>query len=820
MGKWGGDAIARNGRDFSDSIRRWFDQAPAIQLLKVLTFHLLSVQPTAHHRPGNSVVVRPASFDFAIDLLTTKYLPEDNQSSTSVLQQAMCELATSSEDVSESLNAVVALPEIADLYASGCCLSSSAAVSKILNDALTVVESLQGEGGSSLMAEIVLRLSLRGYTKQVACALVETASSKMYTTLQSGLWQHIPKYVATTHLDRLLHAVVLKASETCQSEPNAPSNVLILKRLIPKNVWRCRSDVRFMLADKLLTQHVLLPAALSLLLDYLAAQEALGLALNKVASAWGDVSMIRRLSVPLQAHLTAALAQGIGVLGKDRFQSQQGLLPTVLKGITNRLESPLPVVQRQGMRVGNAMSVCLDSKSEPIFGSENVDLLPEEQGWTTPRNLEKSSEASSTSSKKTRQKALGVLQPNDEPSHDGPLTETDSDDELDDEAAAAQLSSDSEFEQYDLHSEGSESDDASDEDAKNLQLRDVIKMLRGGENEWRSQLRALKLVGRLVEARPDELSLSAVTLARALLHTQIPSWADEEWTGEGRAEEGRLTALVSLTIAVPEPVGVALAMEFYSPSVDLIQRSRCLAVLSTAAKDLSKSKLSSTSLSSIREGSGRDMLKNNPGLHNNTVNRFAYVAIPWTAALLKQCDVPGHGIDLFGKDTFLLGRLLITLGSFLEAAQHCAEAVPLAAAVIELLKANNVHDSEEPYVRRAALVVATQVLMAVPHLLVGPTTFMVPHDNGGEFSRSIDWLNRWITSVAQSDVDGHCREMATVSVNLFSAVTAESMASRLADKEAGVGVLPSEFKSLQLPTSISIEQQQLRMPGVAKIRIG
>lgn len=44
------------------------------------------------------------------------------------------------------------------------------------------------------------------------------------------------------------------------------------------------------------------------------------------------------------------------------------------------------------------------------------------------------------------------------------------------------------------------------------------------------------------------------------------------------------------------------------------------------------------------------------------VNRFPPIALKWAAALLRHCDEPQHGIDLLGRDSFLLGKLLVTLG--------------------------------------------------------------------------------------------------------------------------------------------------------------
>lgn len=47
-------------------------------------------------------------------------------------------------------------------------------------------------------------------------------------------------------------------------------------------------------------------------------------------------------------------------------------------------------------------------------------------------------------------------------------------------------------------------------------------------------------------------------------------------------------------------------------------------------------------------------------------NRFSPIALRWASSLLLSCDAPRHGIDLFGRDSLLLGRLLTTLGTFME----------------------------------------------------------------------------------------------------------------------------------------------------------
>ena len=62
----------------------------------------------------------------------------------------------------------------------------------------------------------------------------------------------------------------------------------------------------------------------------------------------------------------------------------------------------------------------------------------------------------------------------------------------------------------------------------------------------------------------------------------------------------------------------------------------------------------------------------NPG-SKAVPNAFPKVALPWAAALLRDCDVERHGVGLFNRDPLLLGRLLITLVSCIFA---CSTVMP------------------------------------------------------------------------------------------------------------------------------------------------
>lgn len=233
----------------------------------------------------------------------------------------------------------------------------------------------------------------------------------------------------------------------------------------------------------------------------------------------------------------------------------------------------------------------------------------------------------------------------------------------------------------------------------------------------------------LIRAAPDELPVYALSLTRSLLHAQLPQWADEEappppqQKGAAPAapaepvQAQRFRSLVAVVTAVPEQCGVALATEFYSPSLDTSQRAMLLQALSTAAHEIaapgsflkplpgitSPLALSDSTSQGGSSGSfqpsrgalagpqldpGGGAARGSSSLGSSTTrrvgtvtraserslaagrrpapaahaNRFPPLALQWAAALLSECDVRKHGVDLLGRDHFLLGRLLLTLG--------------------------------------------------------------------------------------------------------------------------------------------------------------
>ncbi|KAG2494834.1 hypothetical protein HYH03_007074 [Edaphochlamys debaryana] len=193
-------------------------------------------------------------------------------------------------------------------------------------------------------------------------------------------------------------------------------------------------------------------------------------------------------------------------------------------------------------------------------------------------------------------------------------------------------------------------------------------------------------------------------------------------------------------------------------------------------------------------------------------NRFADVALRWAAGLLREVDVVKHGVDLLGRDAPLLGRLLGTLAAFAEAAAGSGALPPLAGATLELLRAEQVHKHPEPYVRRAALLAAGQVLAQLPPPSVAAALLGAAAgggggagaggggggaSGGGALAERLEWVAGWSRGVAEGDVDPHCRMMAQAVVNLQADLASRSLAY-LQEAAAAAPALAPSLPSLDL----------------------
>ncbi len=104
------------------------------------------------------------------------------------------------------------------------------------------------------------------------------------------------------------------------------------------------------------------------------------------------------------------------------------------------------------------------------------------------------------------------------------------------------------------------------------------------------------------------------------------------------------------------------------------EQRRLLTTTADGSKRVGRvTRIASRSLAALQRGAGA------PAGH---VNRFPPIALKWAAALLRHCDEPQHGIDLLGRDSFLLGKLLVTLGEFACTAGAAVRAAELCGVAV------------------------------------------------------------------------------------------------------------------------------------------
>lgn len=153
-------------------------------------------------------------------------------------------------------------------------------------------------------------------------------------------------------------------------------------------------------------------------------------------------------------------------------------------------------------------------------------------------------------------------------------------------------------------------------------------------------------------------------------------------------------------------------------------------------------------------------------------------------------------------------------GAFLEASARSGEAATLAAATLELMRCGRVHSHPEPFVRRAALLAAGQVLAAVPPARLATAMLGAAGGGGGgpllagappgdatddALVSRLEWLRGWAEDVAAGDTDDSCRTMADGVRKLQASLAAGALAVLGSAREAG----PLDGGLLPLPSGAS-----------------
>lgn len=454
-----------------------------------------------------------------------------------------------------------------------------------------------------------------------------------------------------------------------------------------------------------------------------------------------------------------------------------GLVPALLSGVASHLDSSDDPVRECGMRVGTALAALVQpDKPGPFDGligdSDDADYWNDRRGAAEARLMSAMRGASSAAPPaRARRPKRGGERPLPRPKpavsswiDPGVETETDSDDDarfnsgraprragggvlgrhavrrrhasgsLSSSAASSRVStpgssSELSFSESEGDSTGasgpSSSDDSDEEKALLLQFRDLPGALAGFEQDWRAALRALWASEAMLTSGVEEARIYAPRIASALLRFRPPPWAGREAPRGAPADALRVraAAVVAAVVADPLLAGMAAIEEVFSASSDVQTRVDALGALASAAGELR----TPGSALPLRAGADPGLLSRGAlgGEHAGFATRAprrapqplpsrGAVFSAWASALLRRAGTPTHGLDMLGRDAFVLSRVLVALSAMLEACGGCHESETLAAASLEFARLDAVHGSGEPAVRRATALLVASALDAVP----------------------------------------------------------------------------------------------------------
>ncbi|PON85285.1 Coatomer beta subunit [Trema orientale] len=299
-------------------------------------------------------------------------------------------------------------------------------------------------------------------------------------------------------------------------------------------------------------------------------------------------------------------------MSREELDEIKDMMPSILQGVSCRLESPNHLVRRMASSIALVFSKVIDPKN-PLYlddtcSEETIDwefgLINSEKGplattKLTEEGVDFNSSISSAVEKGANHTANEVIPKNvkskikkvseyklvDPDEIIDPVTlycdsGSDKDDD-DNESDNSDTSSDSSLQPYDL------ADDDTDLKRKFTQLVDVVGALRKSDDADGVE-KALDVSEELVRASPDELRHVANDLVRTLVQVRCSDLAVEG--EEESAEDKRQRTLVALVVMCPFESLDTLHKMLYSPNVDISQRIMILDVMTNAAQELAHAK--------------------------------------------------------------------------------------------------------------------------------------------------------------------------------------------------------------------------------------
>ncbi|PKA50062.1 putative protein phosphatase 2C 19 [Apostasia shenzhenica] len=325
--------------------------------------------------------------------------------------------------------------------------------------------------------------------------------------------------------------------------------------------------------------------------------------LQQLVTVWSKRDFVQSARLEQQAYISAAVGLCLERMTKEELETAEDVLPSILQGVSCRLESPIPLVRKMGTSIAFAFSKVVDPANPLYLDDDHYESIDWEFGLLS---VSKEQEGVHTKTVNTKSKVSHVdldhtsfdrqKSVKDSLKHSSrkhlERTKIDTDkptpiileighpndaNSSDDESQNSETSSDSSLQPYDL------SDDDSDLQKGFSQLDDVSVALRKPDDPD-AIIRALDVAEKLIRASPDELHHSSGDLVRALVHVRCFDAAIEGQ--EHSAEVRRQNALVALIVTCPFECLDVLTKLIYSPNVDVGQRILMIDVMTEAAQEL------------------------------------------------------------------------------------------------------------------------------------------------------------------------------------------------------------------------------------------
>ncbi|XP_024364658.1 uncharacterized protein [Physcomitrium patens] len=520
-------------------------------------------------------------------------------------------------------------------------------------------EDLCNNGTIVFIGEVISRLSRRGQADVIAAAYVpvimqhmeevmaklevksdlemnETALHALKSLCKRNLWTAISASIKDLHsMEKWVEALLREMAIRIETDIYA----YCLLWMSFGSLLSTHDLTRMVFLDKCLFVKILPIRCLRWVLQFSVLHTPITIASGKkvlqldtgvvtrLAQVWATNDFIRSASLPKQAYLTAAVGICVRRMDKEDMDKCGELMRFILQGVTNRLDSPLPLIRDMSKRLALTFSLAInpakplllddedevkdlddwddlsvravDSSKEkrqssitrstgdvPGSSKEDVDSIKPVTGFAVPSVSGFNHDADRHERQMLRrQRREKMALEEDDPDAVVNLGQVDAawleeaEGEATDSSSDLDSDTDGSLQPYDM------SDGESELERRKLplQLRECAANLRKSDDPDAVE-KSLQIAEQLIRAMPVELDNTAEELTQALVHVRPGATAVEG--EEDTLEKQRHGALVALLVCAPLSCIVMVTQEVFSPHLDISQRLLLLDVISDAAQEL------------------------------------------------------------------------------------------------------------------------------------------------------------------------------------------------------------------------------------------